>query len=167
MEYIISKSITLIAASFLFAVFSILLREKAAERIRYISGIILTVYVIGFVSPIIKFAINTEFIPSEPSSPTVEDSESEKNMVQAISAQLCKDIKCLVINRFAIQESLIDISVTVEQLPNEEIALKSVTVKYHESGENTISDTDASVIAKYISDTVAAPCVILIEPKPQ
>ena len=101
MESITQGAVGLISLTFLFTLFSVL--SKDSPKLRYVSGIILTLYTLQTVSPVIKWIIQTDFSSQiEKNEEEHESSSQNTALIQSISAQLCKDIKKLTVNRFGI-----------------------------------------------------------------
>jgi len=163
MDVITKGAIKIVAIAFLLMLFDTISSEKNEKRIRYISGIILVLYLIQFSLPILKLSAKLNFFPSDDSSTTVNpETEADEAIIHAISSQLCKDIKLLITNRFELPENTFSISVTVEHSSHQQYSLKLVTIKFDPSVYDT-NDTNLEVVAKYISDTLAAPCTVLVE----
>ena len=160
MDPIVKGAITLASVSILLTIFNLITKDD--NRIKYISGVILTVYVIQFTLPVIQLVASTEFIPEINEEDTESPPSDNTAILNAISAQLCSDIKKLVASRFGIEETTFTVSVTLDTNELNEIELKSILLKHDQSNIDN-SDHDLELISKYISDTFAAPCIILTE----
>ena len=161
METVTKSTVNLISVVFLLLVFALLIPNST--KLRFISGLIITVYMIQFTLPIITLVTQTKFTPPIEQDPSNEnESDNSSILIQNLSSQLCKDIKQLIINRFAISEAAFTVSVTVEKNDTNELELKLITIRYYK-GNESLSETELNAIAKYTADTLAAPCDILIE----
>lgn len=161
-EYIIKASQGLISLAFMITLFSFISHGKGKERMRYISGIIMTVYIIKFVSPLIKTTLQTDFSAILGDTSDSDVTESDEPLLKAIAAQICKEIKQLAANRFALSESDFAVNVTVDKNQNDEIVLQEIVIRFTDP-QKAPSESEVQIIANYISDTLAAPCTILIE----
>lgn len=162
MQAIIEASISIIAIAFLLSIFHFIFGERDKGRLRYVSGIILTFCLIRFAFPVINLIAHTDFQYVEVEHPEINENESDEILIKAASAQICKNIKTLIVNRYHIPESAFTVSVTVASNENKEIILEAITVHYYQNAAHEDS-FDLQLIAKYISDTLAAPCTILIK----
>ena len=158
MDSIAQGAITLTSIAILLSIFSLITKED--QRIKYISGVILTMYMIQFTLPIIQLVTSTEFIPEIDQEENETPPSDNTIILNAISEQLCSDIKTLVVSRFGVEETAFTVSVTLNSNERNEIELKSISLKYHQSHTDT-NEYDLALISKYISDTFAAPCIIL------
>lgn len=164
MSTVIQNTLNLITISFLLLIFALLTHDS--HRIRYLSGLIMLIYMIQFISPIVTSITQFSFSPPIEQPPSADnENDPDSTVIQAISVQICKDTKKLVSSRFGIPENTFTISVTVEKNSNNEMELKSVTIHYY-SDTDTLPESDVNAIAKYISDTLAVPCTFLID-KPE
>ena len=161
MDSIAQGAITLTSVAILLSIFSLITKED--QRIKYVSGVILTVYMLQFTLPIVRLITNVEFSPEIGQGDTENTPPSDNAVIlNAISEQLCSDIKTLVISRFGIEEAAFTVSVTLDTNEQNEIELKSISLKHHQN-HTDINEHDLELISKYISDTFAAPCTILTE----
>ncbi len=161
MDSITQGAVTLTSLTILLTVFNLITKEES--RIKYISGVILTVYMLQFTLPIVRLVTNTEFLPEIEQGDTENQTPSDNTVIlNAISEQLCIDVKKLVVSRFGIEETAFTVSVTLDTNELSEIELKSISLKHHQSHTDT-NGYDLELISKYISDTFAAPCIILTE----
>lgn len=164
MENVSKIALSIISIAFLLALFSAIPLGKNNARMRYVSGVILAAYLVYLTVPIIKIVANSDFLPPEISdTPQAPTEDGEEALIRATSVQICKEIKKLIVNRFGVPESVFTVSVTLERNVEEEIMIKAVTVQCT-SAENSISESEAEMIAKYISDTLATECVFIIKP---
>ena len=160
MDSIAQGAITLTSIAILLSIFSLITKED--QRIKYVSGVILTMYMIQFTLPIIQLVTSTEFIPEIDQEENETPPSDSTIILNAISKQLCSDIKTLVVSRFGVEEAAFTVSVTLNSNERNEIELKSISLKHHQS-HTDINEHDLELISKYISDTFAAPCTILTE----
>ena len=161
MDSIAQGAITLTSVAILLSIFSLITKED--QRIKYVSGVILTVYMLQFTLPIVRLITNVEFSPEIEQGDTENTPPSDNAVIlNAISEQLCSDIKTLVISRFGIEESAFTVSVTLDTNERNEIELRSISLKHHQNHTDA-NDYDLELISKYISDAFAAPCIILTE----
>ena len=162
MEAIINSAIGLLSVSFLLSVFHFLFNEKYKYRVQYVSGLILTVYILQFVSPIISLVMRAELlIPESITQPETDDDAAREAIIRAASVQICNDIKKLIVSRYELNETDFIVSVTVECETDDQVMLKAITVRYH--GETDELKSAPELIAKYIADTVGAPCTFIME----
>ena len=165
MEWITNKAITLITISFLLAVFGLLNREKGAERIRFVSGIIMTVFMINSVLPIIKTFM--QYIPPDFDDSEITDTEIDSNnvVIQATATEICKNIKILISGRFNVPDDVYSVSVNIENISDSTYTLTNVTIKFTACSKEDwcITEGEAHEIATYVSDTVAAPCTVILD----
>ena len=165
MEWITNKAISLVSLSFLLAVFGLLSQEKGADRIKLISGIIMTVFMINSVLPIIKTFMEYDFSSLKDWEIADTEPESESVIVQATATEICKNIKILISGRFNIPDDMYVVSVNIENVSDATYTLANVTVKFGEYRKDDLCITEefAQEIAEYISDAVAAPCTVILD----
>ena len=165
MEWITNKAITLVSLSFLLAVFGLLSREKGAERVKLVSGIIITVFMINSVLPIVKTFMEYDFSSFGDLEITDTETGNESVIIQATATEICKNIKILVSGRFNIPDEAYSVSVNIENVSDTTYTLTNVTIKFKECQKDDWCVTEglAHEIAVYVSDAVAAPCTVLLD----
>ena len=163
MEVISKSAINLVSIVFILSIIHHLINDKDKGRKQFVSGIILTVYILQFAMPIIDLVAHTDFLSLENSEHTeIDEEKAEETLIKAASVQICNDIKTLIVNRYGIDSSTFKVSVEVERMKDKQLLLKGITIHYYES-ETPTDMVQTELIAKYISDTLAAPCTVLVE----
>ena len=163
MDVISKSAINLVSIAFILSIIHYLINDRDKGRIRFVSGLILTVYMLQLTVPIIKLVARTDFLSIENTDHIeIDEEKAEENLIKAASAQICNDIKTLIVNRYDLSPSSFNVSVTVEKTEDKEIILKAITVHYY-ANEDITDTVQVELIAKYISDVLATPCTVLIE----
>lgn len=157
MSYIQNTSSQLILISVCsFLLHSITNGEKEKRVISMLSGLFIIVFVINSLSPLIGFIKENEFFPNDAEDEVTSDIYTE-SFIQAASAELCRSVKLLIINRFSLNETDFSVTVTLDTDDIEAISPTLITIIMN-------VDTDSAtnlMIAEYISDSLATPTVII------
>ena len=159
MTYIFDVSKTLITVSIACAVLTMLFyKTNLYQSVRYICSIAVIFYMVQAFLPLYSAIGELITIDNTYENNTQqEENTAENDFINNVSVGICKQIKDVLCNRYALNRDDVTISVTVNNDDPENIIIKSVTVALIEDKNNISAE-----LSRYIGDLLGCGCTVLV-----
>ena len=159
-KFTLNQTFQLVSLALIISVITLIIPNTSLRSaVTRVSGIILLVFIVRFISPMLRFISQTDFLPSFETESPLPEGADEEAIIKATASELCSKLKALVSSRFEIPESQIRVTISLDTSDSEAIRVLSSTVFIKGIADQHL----AFEISNYVSDLIAAKCTVILE----